>query len=226
MRFRFSFIVLILLLVFFDSSQKAFAVSKVARSINFIDFFVGSSMPVGTRDGLPDQDFLINSRLVDVNSDNIYHNTFNLGISYGQLRGNHFLWSAGFRYINHKILDTIVLSSDSGLISDFNPKYRQFDVDFNFNYYLADISKASFSPYGGFGVHGGILTISDDINRNDYTANLGFSLNFGADLKIWNAADAGSFVTLSSVNSYDFYGSSDRAKYINIGGAVKYYFRP
>ena len=226
MRFRYSLFVLIFSLVLLSITQECFAVSKVARSINFVDFFVGGSMPVGQRDGLPDQDFLINARLVDVNSDDIYSNTFNLGITYGQLRGSHFLWSVGFRFTDHKILDTIPLSSDSGLTSDFNPKYRQFDIDFNFNYYLTDISKTSFSPYGGLGVHGGILTISDDINRNDYSANLGLSLNFGADIKIWNAADAGSFVTLSSINSYDLYGSSDRPKYLNIGGAVKYYFRP
>ena len=226
MRFRYAQLVLVLSIVLFSTTQEIYAVSKVARSVNFIDFFAGGSLPVGTRDGLPDQDFLINSRLVDVNSDNVYHNTFNLGFSYGQLRGNHFLWSAGFRYTEHKILDTILLSADSGLISDYNPGYRQYDIDFNFNYYLTNISKSSFSPYGGLGVYGGILTISDDINRNDYTANMGFRLNFGADIKVWRDADDGAFVTLSSVNSYEFYGSSDRAKYINIGGAIKYYFRP
>lgn len=213
-------------MVLFPITQKAFAVSKVARSINFIDFFAGGSLPTGMRDGLPDYEFLINNRSVEVKSDDIYANTFNLGITYGQLRGSHFLWSAGFRYTNHKVFDAIPLPYDSALVISYNPSYRQFDIDFNINYYLTDIAKTSFSPYGGLGIHAGLLAIADDINATDYSANLGLSLNFGADLKIWNSADALSFLTLSSVNSYDFYGSNDRPKYLTIGGAVKYYFRP
>ncbi len=226
MRMRYSRCAFIFSLVLLSTIQETFAVSKVARSINFVDFFVGSSRPVGNRDGLPDFDFLINNRSVKVNSDDIYDNTFNLGFSYGQLRGSHLLWSAGFRYTDHKVVDTIPLTDTFGLELLYNPTYRQFDIDFNFNYYLTDLAKASLSPYGGLGVRAGILTISDDVNTNDYSANLGLSLNFGADLKIWNAADTRSFVTLSSVNSYDFYGSSDRPKYLNVGGAIKYYFGP
>ena len=226
MRFRYSLFVLIFSMVLFPLTQEVFAVSKVARSINFVDFFAGGSMPVGHRDGLPDYDFLINTRLVDVKSDDIYGNTFNLGITYGQLKGSHFLWSAGFRYTDHKVVDTIPLTDTLGLELLYDPTYRQLDIDFNFNFYLTDLLKSSFSPYTGLGIHGGILRIDDDVNQSDYSANLGMSLNFGADLKIWTSADDLKFVTLSSVNSYDFYGSSDRPKYINIGGAVKYYFRP
>lgn len=226
MRLRYFPVVLISTLILMITSQDAFAVSKVARSINFVDFFAGGSMPVGSRDGLPDYEFLINNRSVEVNSDDIYGNTFNLGISYGQLRGSHFLWSAGFRYTEHKVFDVIPLPYDSAVVIDYNPSYRQFDIDFNLNFYLADINKNSFSPFTGLGIHGGLLAISDDINATDYSANLGLSLNFGADLKIWNSGDNRTFVTLASVNNYNFYGSNDRPKYLNIGGAIKYYLRP
>lgn len=206
--------------------SSAFPVTKTSRIMNFIDFYAGGSTPVGERDGLPDYEFLNGAQSVEVKSEDIYDNTFHLGMTYGQLRYSHFLWSIGWHYTDHKVVDTIPLSDSVGLELLYDPTYRQVDIDFNFNFYLMDLMKSSFSPYTGLGIHGGILKIDDDVNSADYSANLGLSWNFGADLKIWSSADARSFVTLSSVNSYDFYGSNDRPEYLNIGGAVKYYFRP
>jgi hypothetical protein len=201
------------------------AVERVSRLMNFVDFYVGGSTPVGERDGLPDvefSDFVANAEL---NSDKVYENTFHMGVTYGQLR-SHFLWSIGLHYTDHRPFDLIELSPDTSLVLNFNPTYRQLDINFGLNAYLLDIMKSGFSPYAGLAVRGGIMRIDDDVNEADYTANLGMSVNFGADLKLWSAADARSFVTLSSVNSYDFYGSSDRPNYLNIGGAIKYYFSP
>ncbi len=225
-RLRNCFWALMSSLILISTASDAIAVSKVARSFNFVDFFAGSSRPVGNRDGLPDFDFVNNSRMVKVNSEDIYGNTFHLGITYGQLRGSHFLWSAGIRYTDHKVFDSIPLTSNSALMLLYNPSYRQYDIDFNINCFPLDLTKSSFSPYSGLGAHAGVLAISDEVNTTDYSANLGLSLNFGADLKIWKSVDERAFVTLSSVNSYDLIGSSDRPKYLNIGGAVKYYFRP
>ncbi len=225
-RLRNCFWALMSSLILISMASDAMAVSKVARSFNFVDFFAGSSMPVGNRHGLPDYDFLINNRPVKVNSEDIYGNTFHLGITYGQFRGNNLLWSAGFRYTKNDVFDTIPLTNTIISVDTFNTSYNQFDIDFNLNYLLTDIAKSSFSPYGGIGFQAGIISISQDGYSTDYSANLGLSLNFGADLKIWNAVDNLSFVTLSSVNSYDLLGSSDRPKYLNIGGAIKYYFRP
>ena len=207
-------------------SSSSFAVSKTSRLTNFVDFYVGSSSPTGFRDGLPDVEFFDNNRNVEVESDKIYDNTFHLGLSYGQLTSKHLLWSLGLHYTDHKVADTIPLSDSIGIELLYNPTYRQLDIDFNFNLYLLDLTKSGFAPYAGLGLHGGILRINDDINQSDYSANLGMSVNFGADIKVWKSADTRTFVTLSSVNSYDFYGSSDRPKYLNIGGAIKYYFSP
>jgi len=216
-----SFLIAVLLI-----APSAFSVSKIARSMNFVDFYVGSSSPVGQRDGLPDVEFSDYVAKSEINSDDIYKNTFHVGLSLGQLRANHFLWSLGLNYIDHKVVDTIPLNDTLGLELAYNPTYRQLDIAFNFNFYLIDLMKSGFSPYTGLAIRGGIMRIDDDVNTADYSANLGMSLNFGADIKIWSAPDARSFVTLSSVNSYDFYGSNDRPKYLNIGGAIKYYFRP
>lgn len=223
-RFNGSVLFFLALMIFFSGST--YAVTKSSRLINFVDFYVGSSSPVGVRDGLPDYEFLINNRSVEVNSEDIYDNSFHVGMSLGQLRSKHVLWSLGLHYIDHKVNDLIPLTPDTGLQLLYNPTYRQLDIDFNFNLYLLDLSKSGFAPYAGMGFHAGILRIEDDINQSDYSANLGVGVNFGADIKIWNAADARSFVTLSSVNSYDIYGSSDRPKYLHIGGAIKYYFSP
>ena len=52
------------------------------------------------------------------------------------------------------------------------------------------------------------------------------SVNFGADIKVWTAPSGRSYVALSSVNSWDLLASGQRPRYLNIGGAIKYYFRP
>jgi len=226
MRNRYYVSLLIAFLILISPSHDVFAVSKVARSLNVLEFFGGGSIPTGTRDGLPDYEFIINNRSQDVDAKDIYNNSFHFGIDYGQLRSAHWLVSLGFRYTKHNVKDTIPLFQDTVVIVGGNPSYNQFDLDFNLNYFLTDLTKTSFSPYAGLGIEGGILAISDDINETDYTANIGLRLNFGADLRIWDSEDGRSLVALSSVNSYDFYGSNDRPKYLNVGGAIKYYFSP
>ena len=86
--------------------------------------------------------------------------------------------------------------------------------------------KSSFSPYAGVAVKGGLTRISQTGYSDDHIADIALAVNFGADIRIWSSADARQFLTLSSVNSYDLFGSNNRPLYFNVGGAIKYYFRP
>lgn len=215
------------------------AITRTTRTLNLIEFYAGSSMPQGTYTGLPDFNFIINNRLVDVDAEEISDNSFHFGLGYGQLRGSHLLFSIGFRYTKHDIKDTILIFIYDGPLDTIppiqgdtiveisgNPSYNQFDIDFDLNYMITDITKSPFAPYVGVGVQAGLLSISADGFKTNHEAMLSLSLNFGGDLKIWSANDGLSLLTLSSINRYDFYGSNEKPRYLNLGVGLKYYFRP
>ena len=208
------------------SIENVSAITRTTRTLNFVEFYAGSSMPHGTYTGLPDFNFLINNRPVDVDAEDIYDNSFHFGLGYGQLRGAHLLFSLGFRYTKHDVEDTIPISIDTLVLVDTTVNYNQFDIDFNLNYMITDINKSPFAPYVGVGVQAGLLSISGGGFKTDYETMLSLSLNFGGDLKIWSAADGLSLLTLSSINRYDFYGSNQKPRYLNLGLGLKYYFRP
>jgi len=202
------------------------AITRTTRTLNFVEFYAGSSMPQGTYTGLPDFNFIINNRLVDVDAEDVYDNTFHLGLGYGQLRGSHLLFSLGFKYTKHDVKNIIPISIDTVVLVDSSTNYNQFDLEFNLNYMITDITKSPFAPYVGVGVQAGLLSISGGGFQSQNEVMLGLRLNFGGDLKIWSAKDGTSLLTLSSLNSYDFYGSNQKPKYLNLGVGFRYYFRP
>jgi hypothetical protein len=51
-------------------------------------------------------------------------------------------------------------------------------------------------------------------------------VNFGIDYKIWGNRRSGSFVTVSSVNSYEFWSSDYRPAYGNFFLGLKYFLKP
>ncbi|MCH8027358.1 MAG: hypothetical protein IID63_04465 [candidate division Zixibacteria bacterium] len=202
------------------------AITRTTRTLNFVEFYAGSSMPQGTYTGLPDYDFIINGSLVDVDAKDVYDNSYHFGLSYGQLRGSHLLFSLGFKYTKHDVKNIIPISIDTVVLVDSSTNYNQFDLDFNLNYMITDITKSPFAPYVGIGVQAGLLSISGGGFQSQNEVMLGLRLNFGGDLKIWSAKDGTSLLTLSSINSYDFYGSNQKPKYLNLGVGLRYYFRP
>ena len=202
------------------------AITRTTRTLNFVEFYAGSSMPQGTYTGLPDFNFIINNRLVDVDAGDVYDNSFHLGLGYGQLRGSHLLFSLGFKYTKHDVKNIIPISIDTVVLVDSSTNYNQFDLEFNLNYMITDINKSPFAPYVGVGVQAGLLSISGGGFQTQNEVMLGLRFNFGADFKIWSAKDGTSLLTLSSINSYDFYGSNQKPKYLNLGVGLRYYFRP
>lgn len=206
---------------------------RVARRYSVIDFYGGTSTPVGKYDGLAGfVDFTdMNDRPADVDADVLFDPTVQLGIRYGGLRNSKMLFTIGFRWtkveaINISDLNTV---NRSGMPLFFDPKkpgLNQYDADFNFNYLLMNIVDQSFAPYIGVGFRAGVTTVTAKGFNSESHLNTVLAANFGAELKLWEGAQKRSFLTVALVNSYDLIASGDRPKYLNIGGALKYYFRP
>jgi hypothetical protein len=206
---------------------------RVARRYSVIDFYGGSSSPVGKYDGLAGfVDFTgANKRPADVDADVLFDPTVQLGIRYGELRNSKMLLTIGLRWtkveaINLLDLNTVSRSGLAILLDPKKPGLNQYDLDFNFNYLFMNIVDQSFSPYIGVGFRAGVTTVTAKGFSSESHINTVLAANVGAELKLWESEKKRSFLTLASVNSYDLIASGDRPKYLNIGGALKYYFRP
>ncbi|NOY89530.1 MAG: hypothetical protein GXO93_09140 [FCB group bacterium] len=201
---------------------------RVAKHLNMIEFYGGYARPVGTYHRIDIIDFLNSqNRIVDLDADKVYDKTFYVGFSYGQLMYNHILYSIGFRYTEIKAKDTFWVEPNYGWsFTPEKPKFNQYDLDFNLNYFINNPSHSLVSPYFGLGFHGGITAVTGYQIETTTDVTLALGVNFGADFTLWKAPDKRSLVTLSSVNEYQFVASDKRPKYLNLGMAIKYYFRP
>jgi len=217
------------------------AVSRVPARINVLEFYGGASTAQGSYDGFRGEDwvrsFEINTTNPSVDADNIYGSSFNLGFSYGQLRNNHIFYAVGFRYTKIE-LDSVVIVPLNNADVFWTPsdgyKENLYDITFDLNYYPYNIVKQNWSPYVGVGFKGGLMVFSQ--SGRDANSGLAFasetevkfssSINLGLDLKLWNDKAHRTQVVLSSINSFDFWGSGNRPRYLNLGIGLKYYFRP
>ena len=215
----------IVALIFVLTSADAGAIVRVTRTLNVIDFYGGYAYPWGNYEGTIARDFLINNRLVDVEAENLYEPTFYLGFNYGTLRRGHLLYQLGFRYTNHRMLDTVYLPFDTVYYFGFDYSYRQYDFDFNLNYMVNNLNLKTWSPYVGVGFHAGFTSLSAKGYDAETEIEMALSVNYGLDVKIWKMKDNQSFIALSSINNFNFWASEDRPKYLNFGVGLKYYFR-
>lgn len=196
------------------------AIVRVARRYSVMDFYGSSSSPVGKYDNIGGMIYFVDGlgRPVEIDGDEIYDPTYQLGLSYGQVTSNQMLLKIGFRYTK------IEVSGNDPLFSFVS--LHQYDLDVNFNYLLMNIIEKSFAPYVGVGLRAGFTNAEASGFSSTARFNTVLAANAGVELKVWEDANKRSFVTLASVNSYDLYASGDRPKYLNIGAAIKYYFRP
>jgi len=220
--------VLLLALIFAFSSFAEAGIKRVAKRWNVIETYGGYSSPIGSYHTIGTIDFVNASGIIiDIDADLVYDPTFHLGITYGQLRGGHLLYSIGFRYTKIETLDTFVVDPTiSYIFYPVKPSFNQYDVEFNVNYLAANISKSPIAPYIGIGFHGGFTSQTATGYETESWFTLAVGLNFGADFKLWGDPKSRSFVTLSSINSIDLLGSDQRPRYLNFGVGLKYYFRP
>jgi outer membrane protein W len=101
--------------------------------------------------------------------------------------------------------------------------FRQYDIELNANYYFLDLTSTVFSPYTGAGVQAGFTSFSPEGFEDESEIKVAGSLNFGADLKLFD--NGRSFLTVASMNNYNLLASDNRPKYLNLGFALRYFFR-
>ena len=196
------------------------AIRRIPASYNMLNFYGGYSTPHGEYGEVGLVQFVDNfDRPIEIDADEAFDGTFHFGFDYGTLRAKRFLVLIGFRYTEHAVQQWIL---DVPPV-DFN--YRQYDLEFNANYYLVDLTTQMASPYIGAGFQAGMTSTEPDGYDSETDIKVALSLNFGADLKIFQAPNNRSFVTLASMNNYNLVGSDDRPNYLNIGGAIRYWFR-
>ncbi len=227
-------IFVILLVLVFVSASSVSAFSKVAARFNVVEFYGSSSQPIGSVDriGIGLQGFVFEDdffQSFDIDAEDVYENSTQIGVSYGRLINDNTLFNVGFSYTDVKHEENFNQIFNGFIYSYYYPKIfkiRMYNVDFNLNYYFGSPVKQALTPYAGVGLQTGLLSVSvsNFASESDFVSALSF--NFGADLNVWQAPNKMSRLNLSSVNSYQIYASDSRPKYMNIGLGLKYYFRP
>lgn len=203
-------------------------IARVEKAFNFLEFYVSGSMPVGEYERIGVGDYEIpfynsQGRLFDLDADEVYKDAVSFGVKYGRLQGERWSYSLGLEYTTVKHEDTFYVDDLIHMYNDEfeQPDIRLYDLAIDVNFHFANPHKAPFSPFVGVGFNGGILYESVE-SSNEIVYGLG--LNFGADVTVWKDPSNRSFVTLSSVNKYQLLADKNRPRYLQIGGAVKYFF--
>lgn len=233
---------LVVALILIISAGSAHSIAKIPARVSVIDISGGYTMITGNYGGFRgdswNEIFANTGTNPSVTGSDIYSPTFHLGFSYGQLRNNHLFYSVGFRYTKIGLEDSTIVpfTPSPGIIyleqSDLN--LNLYDIDLNFNYYQSNVAVSGWSPYVGLGMRTGFQVLSaegvDPVSGLPYASEtelkFALALNVGLDIKLASAASNRSHFVLSSANSFDFLGSGNRPRYLNLGLALKYYFRP
>jgi hypothetical protein len=203
-------------------------IERTAKRWYMLDIYGGTSMAQGEYDGIAGIEFFESPGVpLKVEADILYQDGSHFGIDYGMMNATT-LFALGFRYTDIRIHEPI-------LIPGFEPYWpflasgvnlSQWDFDLYLHQYFADLSKSTAAPYLGLGTQIGATSLTAKGYDSENKMTFALSVDFGADIKIASGAGGRSFVTLSSVNSYQFVGTNDRPKYLNIGVGLKYFFRP
>ena len=198
------------------------AITRTTRKLNIVEFFGGINTPHGENVGLVNGPFLDDTNSpITLDAEQWLDKSFFLGLNYGALYGVHSLFQVGFRFTDHNVHKNVIVINGG-----IDYSYYQLDLDFSYKYLLMDINKSTISPHLGGSVNAGFTTLNPRGFDTESELNIGFSLEFGADLKLWSSADNSNFLTLASTNNYNLLSSNSRIKNLNLGLGLKYYFRP
>jgi hypothetical protein len=223
---RISTIVVVFSLVI--AATASAGMERVARRYTTMGLLGGYSQPQGEVDGIWDTDFIDETgRRHDLDADDVYDGSAHFAITYGNLTNRHMWLGFGFRYTDVAVKDTFW--ADDGqhfwYYPDEKPSIGQFDLDINFNYLFTDITQRFYAPYIGAGLRAGFTSFRLHNYNTEAEVNMALALNGGIEFKVYEPPSKSSFVTVVSTNSYDFWATGDRPRYLNFGLALKYYYR-
>ena len=145
-------------------AQSTSAIVRVAPRWNFTEFYVQGGSPLGSYNGFPTQDFLLDGAvgLAEFDGSDLFESGLSLGLSIGQLRQGRFMYSVGFRYTNSEPTNQplrYVRGSEEWTLVLSDVTLHQYDLDLNFNLFLLPLTRSAFSPYVGVGVSAGFTQV-------------------------------------------------------------------
>lgn len=193
------------------------ALTRVPGSITMIDFHTGWSSPFGSYSGIGPQPL---DEAFSVPASDLYDPTFHFGVNVGQLSASRMYFGLGLQYTK------IDIDEKNFTITPSDMTFHQWDFNVDMNFYPVSPQFESVTPYVGPGLSFGLTTQRAPGYRSQSQFNLGLNANFGVDVKIWQAPDKRSLITLSSINSWTVVSGGNRPRYLNIGGGLRYFFRP
>jgi hypothetical protein len=208
---------------------QALAIQRVAPRLSLLEFRGGYGMPLGSYDQIIGTTFEFDpGEIVSFDAERVYAEGYNLGFSYGQMIGGHWLAAIGFDYARHKIENPIEQEIGPYIYTiSFlgNPRYSQYDLTLKGQYVFNNLAHQVWSPFVGLAASAALSTLSAEGFETESDGTFALSLDFGVDFKIWKSSDGRAFLTLASVNSWDFVASDTRPNLLRIGGGLRYFFK-
>jgi len=206
------------------------AITRAARKVGFLEFHGGYTMPQGSHWGLTGASFETSTHVpLKGDATDIYKDGFNAGIAYGQIYDKHWLVSLGIDFARNAVKDPILLTDGNDLYTNsFQEKrtYQRYDLTLRFLYTPANPVRHAWTPVVGLSANAGLSTLSIPGYQSNSELDFGLNLDFGVDVKIWALPDSRQFVTLSSINSWNFLSTKERVSHLQIGAGIKYFFGP
>lgn len=206
------------------TSMSQAAMVKVGRRYNIFEVYGGLSEPIGKYEGVGVLDFQYEGRTYKLDADQIYESTYHFGFNFGQLRDGRFEYLVGFQYTKIKQLDIFETTELAWQMVPI-PFMNQYNLKAQGNYLFTNLPDVGFAPYLGLEMMAGLTSLTATDVETETQFDVSFAANAGVELKLWGDSYGQNFVTLAPQVSWQFFASGYRAKHLNYGGGIKYYFR-
>jgi hypothetical protein len=186
-------------------------------------------MPQGTHKGMPGSPFATDDGdILEFNAPNVYKDGYYLGIGIGQVMDGAWFASVGFDYARNEVQRPIEQRFGDDIFSttmERGTTYRQYDLTFRTSYSFIDLDHNPMSPFVGLNGSAGLQVLSAPGYASNNEFDFGLGLDFGLDFKVWSASDKRSFMTVSSMNSWNLVSTGARVSHLSVGAGIRYFYK-
>ncbi|MEW5795539.1 MAG: hypothetical protein AB1772_04180 [Candidatus Zixiibacteriota bacterium] len=206
---------------------QSWGIQRVAARFAYLELRFAYAMPQGEYDGLPGSEFETNDGYgLEIDGTHIYEDGYSFGLAYGRLFEGKWALGAGFEYARHRVKNPIVVPGFEPVRFPERSTYHHYAIALRATYSPLDLKESGWSPYLGPAATFGLAALTSPGYITEYEADFGLDIEFGLDVTLWQAADNRSFLALSSINSWNFLATDDRVSHLQIGGGIRYFFKP
>jgi hypothetical protein len=203
------------------------AIERVPARFGYIVTGFGFAMPQGDYDGFPNRDFVSDSgAAVTIDGSNLYKDGLSFTLGYGQLIGSRWLFGVCFDYSRHQVKDPVAQPGYEPVSFPKKSTYSHYAIAVRPSFAPLDVRESGWTPFVGSSFTFGLASMTAPGYVSEYEATFGMDIDFGADVRLWEASDSRSFLTLSSLNSWNFLSTGTRVSQLQIGGGLRYFFKP